>query len=126
MHLEFFYDLYKKIKKQLWIECKYNNKRKHAPNGCMYPIVRLACALRMFAGGECVDIACTYGLSKTEVYDSFDYVIAAVNSHPDLKIEESISNQCVITKKIFKHFQSAPSLLLRIYCIRSVTISFDT
>ena len=42
----------------------------------------------MFAGGEAVDIACTYGLSKTDVHDSpLHHVIAAVNSHPDLKIE---------------------------------------
>ena len=93
MHLESFYDLYKKIKKQLWIECKYDTERKYAPNGRIHPTVRLACALRMFAGGETVDIACTYGLSKTEVHDSFDYVIAAVNSHPDLKIEFPSSHE---------------------------------
>ena len=56
MHLEAFYDLYLKIKKQLWIKCKYNNERKHAPNGRIHPTVRLACALRIFAGSESIDI----------------------------------------------------------------------
>ena len=189
MHLEAFCDLYLKIKKQQWIECKYNNERKHATNGRIHPTIRLACVLRLFAGGEPIDIACTYGISKTEVHDSFDYVIAAVNSHPALKIEFPSSHEqqhkiakgfqekskadikccvgcidgmlvwmfqptkteckrvgvdsgkffcgrkhkfgvnfqavCDHKEKVFKYFYSVPSFLLRLYCIRSITISFD-
>jgi hypothetical protein len=41
----------------------------------------------MFAGGEAVDIACIYGISKTEVHDSLTYVVEVVNKNEGLKIK---------------------------------------
>ena len=61
--------------------------RQYAPNGRIHPTVRLACALRIFAGGEAIDVACTYGISRTEVHDSVDYVRNSINSHPDFEIK---------------------------------------
>lgn len=87
MHIETFWELYKKIKSDLWIACKYNSSRTNVPNGRIHPTVRLACALRMFAGGEAVDIACIYGISKTEVHDSLTYVVEVVNKNEGLKIK---------------------------------------
>ena len=91
MHLETFYLLYKKLRQSLWIACNYNpscsRKFPHIPNGRVHPTVRLACSLRLFAGGEAVDLATTFSVSPTVVFDSLNIVMDAVNSHPEMKIE---------------------------------------
>ena len=91
MHLETFYLLYKKLRQSLWIACNYNpscsRKFPHIPNGRVHPTVRLACSLRLFAGGEAVDLATTYSVSPTVVFDSLDMIKDAINSHPEMKIE---------------------------------------
>ena len=92
MHIETFYSLYKKIKVPLWDICKYNphcknRKFPHVHNGPIHPTVRLACSLRLKAGGEPIDIACTYNISRTEVHNSFEQIIDAVNSVAEFKIE---------------------------------------
>ena len=64
----------------------YNSSRLYAPNGRIHPTIRLACALRFFAGGDPLDIMTSYGISKTEVHNSIDYIIQAVNDCGDMDI----------------------------------------
>ncbi len=49
-------------------------------NGNDHVLVRLACALRYFAGGSPYDLMGKYGISHTVVMESVWYVIQAVNS----------------------------------------------
>lgn len=49
------------------------------PNGRIHSEVRLACALRYFAGGSLYDITSTYGISNTEAMNSVWYVVEATN-----------------------------------------------
>jgi len=51
--------------------------------------VRLACALRYIAGGLPYDIMAKYGISHTDVMDSVWYVVIAVNTTSEFKIEYS-------------------------------------
>ncbi len=55
-------------------------------NGRISPDVRLACAIRWFAGGSPYDIMTTYGISHTDTINSFWYVIDAINRHPHFTI----------------------------------------
>ena len=57
------------------------------PNGCISTSVHLACALRYFAGGLPYDIMVKYGSFHTDVMDSMWYVVHAVNTTSELKIE---------------------------------------
>jgi DDE superfamily endonuclease len=66
---------------------KKQNSNKYAPNGIITPDVRLACALRWFAGGSAYDIMTTYGISHTETINSIWYVVDAVNHHASFNIE---------------------------------------
>lgn len=59
---------------------------RYAPNGPISPDVRLACALRWFAGGSVYDIMSTYGIGHTDTLNSCWYVVDAVNRHPRFKI----------------------------------------
>ena len=86
MHIETFYTLYVKIKPVLFEAIAYSDVRKNAPNGRVHPTVRLACAIRVFAGGDPSDIGCAFGVSSTVVYDSVGFVIKAVNNCDDLAI----------------------------------------
>lgn len=52
------------------------------PNGAIATDVRLACALRWFAGGSIYDIMTTYGIGHTETTNSCWYVVDAINRHP--------------------------------------------
>ena len=86
MHIETFFALYQKIKRMLHRVMAYNSSRLYAPNGRIHPTIRLACALRFFAGGDPLDIMTSYGISKTEVHNSIDYIIQAVNDCGDMDI----------------------------------------
>lgn len=48
---------------------------------------RVAAALCMLGGGRYIEAMRTHGMSKSQVYDVFDRVIAAINSHPQLRIK---------------------------------------
>ena len=52
--------------------------------------MHLACALRYFAGGSPYDIMATFGISHTDVMDSVWYVVHAVNTTSEFKIEYSL------------------------------------
>ena len=56
-------------------------------NGRISTSVRLACALRVFAGGSVYDLMSNYGISHTDVMDSVWHVVHAVNNLPEFKIE---------------------------------------
>ena len=60
---------------------------RYIPNGPISTSVRLACALRYFAGGSPYDIMTTYQIGHTDTMLSIWYVVHAINAHPDLKIE---------------------------------------
>jgi hypothetical protein len=63
-------------------------------NGPIDTSVRLACALRYFAGGSAYDIACSYGIAYSEVHNSVWFVVEAVNTHPPflLNIQPMLSS----------------------------------
>ena len=86
MHIETFAALYIKIKPSLFQAMSYSAKRTNAPNGRIHPTVFLACAIRVFAGGDPSDIGPVFGVSSTVVYDSVDLVISAVNNCDELAI----------------------------------------
>ncbi len=56
-------------------------------NGSVTTSVRLACALRYFAGGLPYDIMVKYGLSHASVYGSVWAVVEAVNTFDEFSIE---------------------------------------
>ena len=51
----------------------------HNPSGAISTQIRLAVALRFFAGGSYLDIAISHGIGKTEVYRSVWLVVHATN-----------------------------------------------
>jgi len=75
------------------------------PNGPITTSVRLACAIRFFAGGSPYDIMGKYGISYSEMMESVWYVVEAVNTVPEFAIEypESADEQ----EKIAEEFQRA-------------------
>jgi len=79
MNLDTFFNLYQEIKPSLFRVLAYNPDRDFAPNGRVHPTVCLACFLRIYAGGEAPDIRSTFGVSKSVVHDSVDYIAQAVN-----------------------------------------------
>ena len=59
----------------------------YPPNGRISPDVRLACAIRWFAGGSAYDLMTTFGIGHTDTINSFWYVVDAINGHPSFNIE---------------------------------------
>jgi hypothetical protein len=92
MSPETFYDLHLLLLPSL----RYNrfpaigspqNNMNGARNGLVPSTIRLAAALRYFAGGSVYDLAVMHRISCTEVYRSIWRVVDAVNSCDKLKIE---------------------------------------
>ena len=77
------------------------------PNGKIESSVRLACALRYFAGGSPYDIMGKYHIAYSEVLASVWYVVEAVNELQmfDIKYPESAEEQ----RKIAREFQAVSS-----------------
>eukprot|EP00804_Cyclotella_cryptica_P022404 CCRYP_020044-RA/>CCRYP_020044-RA protein AED:0.32 eAED:-0.07 QI:0/0/0/1/1/1/2/0/430 len=75
------------------------------PNGEITTSVRLACALRYFAGGCPYDIAPLYGVAISEVHLSVWVIVYAINSCDQFAISypESLEEQ----RKIARGFQNA-------------------
>ena len=71
------------------------------PNGKISTSVRLACALRYFAGGSSYDIMAKYGVSHSEVMNSVWYVVEASNQMKDWYITypENHEDQLRISKE---------------------------
>ncbi len=71
MNYSSFWKLYSKIKYHLYQLCNYDddNYVRYVHNGRIHPSVRLAVALRYFAGGSPYDLLVHYGISLCQVYD---------------------------------------------------------
>jgi hypothetical protein len=74
------------------------------PNGTISTSVRLACALRNYAGGSVYDIMSSYGISHTELFESVWYVVDAINKTTsfDIKYPQNHEEQ----KKIAADFNA--------------------
>ena len=86
------YSSFKKLAKKL--EAKIVEKSRKNPlsdssfqryvhNGPITLSVRLACALRYFAGASLYDLMTTFGIGHTDANNSIWYVVDAINDHPD-------------------------------------------
>ena len=122
INLATFYSLYTRIRQPLWNVCGYNPETKNQKypfvhNGSIHPTVRLACAIRLYSGGEAVDIACTYIISPTEVHNSFLQVIKATNSVDSLKLKFPKSHE-----EQYKVAEGFKKLSKRVSRIEKVTI----
>ena len=62
-----------------------NGATFHVPNGPITMDIRLAMALRFFAGGSHLDIIVSHGVSESEFYDSVWATVHAVNKSEELK-----------------------------------------
>lgn len=84
-----FLKLYDKLLPYLVKASGYRDYEKafYIHNGKIPLSVRLACAIRYFAGGSAYDIVCKYGISHTDVYVSVWMVVDAINMHPDFAIK---------------------------------------
>jgi hypothetical protein len=60
---------------------------RYIPNGSIGMSVRLACAIRYFAGGSPYDLMTTYQISYSVVMRSVWFVVHAINCHSDLAIQ---------------------------------------
>ena len=61
-------------------------KEEQVPNGPVLKEARLSMALRFFAGGDKLDIACVHGVNPEEVRKSQWYVVDAIHSTPSMDI----------------------------------------
>ena len=75
-----------------------------ARNGPVSTSVRLACALRYFAGGSPYDIMGKYGISHASLYESIWTVVKAVNSCDEFSIEYPASETAQL--KIAHEFEN--------------------
>jgi hypothetical protein len=102
------------------INCTHLKLRHHIPkggrsggkfkpppirNGRISSSVRLACALRYFAGGSPYDLVGVYGILHTDVVDSVWHVVEAVNNYPKFAIEYPLSVE--EQEEIVAEFQKA-------------------
>ena len=74
-----------------------------APNGLIDSLVRVAAAIRFFAGAEAYDISVMFGISHTSMFDSLDCVVNAINGTEamDIKFPTDHEEQ----RKIARGFQ---------------------
>lgn len=75
------------------------------PNGHISSDVRLACAIRWFAGASAYDLMTTFGIGHTDTINSCWYVVEAVNGHPSFNIEYPEDHEK--QKAIARGFQEA-------------------
>jgi len=92
MHFETFLKLYRIIKMDLWQAMNYNPSNRKGPNGSIHPTIILGSALRVFSGGHPLDLITTFGISKTMIHYSVDYVINAVCNCKALAIKFPLSH----------------------------------
>ena len=65
---------------------KEEDQSRHVPTGRISPDVRLTCAIQWFDGGSPYDILTTFGIGHTDTFNSFWYVVEALNKHPNFHI----------------------------------------
>lgn len=74
----------------------YMIQRNHAmalTNGPILPAVRLASALRYFAGGATYDIAMSFGIANSEVLESVWEVLDAIHNCPAFELQFPVSHE---------------------------------
>jgi len=100
MHLETFEKLFRIIKPCLYEVLGHNVKRTHSPNGLIPLESRLACVIRLFAGGSPYDLITVYKISYTEILNSLWYIVDAVNKCESLalKLPQTHDEQKAIAK----------------------------
>ena len=83
---------------------RQRNLSKAWTNGPILPSVRLACALRYFAGGASYDIAIAFGIATSEVYESVWEIVDAIHNYPGFKLQfpESHEEQNLIAEGFWK------------------------
>ena len=84
---------------------KNGGQSRHGPNWRISPDVRLACrAIRWFTRGSPYDIMTTFGIGHTNTFNSFWYVVEAVNKHPNFVISypDDHDTQRAIAEGFFK------------------------
>jgi hypothetical protein len=87
----------------------HNYKPPPVPNGTITVDVRLACALRYFAGGSPYkNLMVKYGISYTSVLESVWNAVEALNGFPDFYIKYPADQN--IQKQIAAEFHSASSV----------------
>ena len=77
------------ILRAMHLERSFNTTGRHSynyQNGRISTSVRLACAIRYFAGASPYDLMTTYQIGQTDVMRSVWYVVDAVNSNLDFNI----------------------------------------
>ena len=111
MNYEGFMVLHDKLKQGIQEYITNNNNRTeyspssfnqsycfYIPNGKISTEIRLATALRYFAGGSYLDISISHGISKTDVYRSVWAVVHATNISPSLQFRfPTTSEECKST-----------------------------
>ena len=101
MSYQSFWILHSKLKQGILdaIEkTKTNGPKRHdrappTPNGPISTSVRLACALRYFAGGSPYDISVKYGIAYTSMMSCVWIVVDAVNAHKEFFISYPESHE---------------------------------
>ena len=77
-------------------------------NGRITTEIRLACALRYFAGGSYLDITLSHGIGKTDLYQSIWAVVHATNASTPLQFSfPTTSAQCESIATEFSHRSKA-------------------
>jgi hypothetical protein len=74
-----------KLAHQLHPFMKQHDLSKAMMNGPIYHSVRVACAIHYFAGASPYDLAMTFAIGVSEVFESMWDVVDAVNNHPDFE-----------------------------------------
>jgi hypothetical protein len=95
-----------KRKRGVGISNRLNPTPPPPPNGTISTSVRLACALRYYAGGSVYDIMSSYGISHTEVFESVWYVVDAVNASFNINYPRNHDEQ----KKIAAEFKAVSAV----------------
>ena len=99
-----FQKLYKILQNGImeYLAQKSTGESFYVPNGPIDCQVRLAMALRYFAGGSYLDILMSHGVGKTDFYNSVWAVVHAVNNEDELMLQfPQTVDECTATANEF-------------------------
>ena len=102
MSYEIFFTLYNAIKSDFLQAIEYKHHSSKGPNERIHPTICLACALRVFAGADPLDLTFVYDISETEVHESVNHVIQAVSKCKELQINSVVDRSL---KKLIKQIK---------------------
>jgi len=88
---------------QILLKDGVQNQSFFVHNGPIHHEVRVAAAIRVFAGGALYDIATTFGIGVADVRKSIWVVVDAVNAHPSFKLSYPSDHEK--QKEIAREFQ---------------------